>query len=107
ERLRGPGAGEEELRMPAPEVRRLARLLQPLPRELAYGLEHPIARLERFGLEQDEGFVHETAQQVQHVSRGDRAPSSDRLDRVEGESPGEHREPPEQDLLLVGEQRVA
>src|SRR5438034_2268014 len=107
ERVGGLGTGEEELRMPAPEVRRLARLLQPLPRELSYGLQHAIARLERFGLEQDEGLVHETAQQVKHVSRGYGAPCSDRLYRVDRESPGEHREPPEQDLLLLGEQRVA
>src|SRR2546427_5980858 len=38
----------------------------------------PISRLERFGLEQNEGLVHQTAQQVQHVSRGDRASFSDR-----------------------------
>src|SRR5207249_12331071 len=106
-RVRGLGAGEEELRMPAPEVRRLARLLQPFPRELAYGLEHPIARLDRFGLEQHERLLYQATQQVQHVRRGYRAPLSDRLDRVDGESPGEHREPPEQDLLLLGEQRVA
>src|SRR5437762_10075281 len=51
ERVRRLGAGEEELRMPAPEVRRLARLLETLPRELPYGLQHAIPRLERFGLE--------------------------------------------------------
>src|SRR5437660_12657931 len=70
ERLRGLDAGEEELRMPAPALRRLAHLLQTLPRELPYGFQHAIPRLERFGLEQNEGLVHETAQEVQHVSRG-------------------------------------
>src|SRR5207244_8445542 len=85
----------------------LAPLLRTRRSVLAYGLQHAIARLERFGLEQDEGLVHETAQQVQHVSRAYRASFGDRLYRVDGEAPGEHGEPPEQDLLLLGEQRVA
>src|SRR5205814_8781424 len=48
-RLRGLGAGEEELRMPAREVRRLARLVATLPRELPYGLQHSIPPPESIG----------------------------------------------------------
>ena len=109
ERLGGLGPGEEEPRMAAPELRRLARLLQTLPGELPDRLQDAIARLERFGLEHDEGLLHESTEQVQHVRRGERAPLPRRyrLRRFDREPPGEHRQAPEQDLLRLGEQCVA
>ena len=92
--------------MAAPQLRRLTRFIQPLPRELPHRLQHAIARLERLGLERDEGLVYETAQQVEHVDGGNRPSRSPRyrLRRVEREPSGEHRQSPEQDPLRFSEQ---
>ena len=105
--VRGLGTGEEKLRVTAPQLGRLTRLLQPLVRELPHRLEHPIPRLDRLCLERDERFIRETAEQVQHLCRGGRAECSHRLCRIEREPAGEHRQPAEQDPLGLGEQRVA
>ena len=79
------------------------RVAQLGPPELAQRLEHPVAA--RIGIGQlHHRLVDEGGEHPGRRRRVERLVGADRLDRIETERAGEHRDPAEQDLLAAVEQ---
>ena len=74
---------------------------------LPQGLQHPEPAGYLAGVGVDQRAVHQLSEQVQDIVRRQRLVSGDRFRRLNGPAAAEHGEPPEQDLLRVGEQLVA
>ncbi len=83
----------------------LARCAQALGRELAHGVEQPIARRSRV-LDRHQRLVDEPHEQLDDAATLERPARADVRDRGERERAGEDREPPEEHALLPREQVV-
>src|SRR4028119_2062019 len=101
--LRPLGEVEEELRVPPPRLVGLAALPQLLERVLPDRLQHPVAHLVaprvRLG-HHDERLLHQPPEESKDLIRTRLSGRTNRLRRLQGEAPGEHTKPAEQDLLL-------
>jgi hypothetical protein len=76
-------------------------------RELAHGLQQPVARRVRTGLGQHQRLVHQPREQVQHLVRVDIIPRAHRLGRLQVPATCEDRQAAEEGPFLGTEQRVA
>src|SRR5919107_977661 len=88
--------------------RLLPRLVKLLLTVLPNRLQKPVTCLAALLLiHQDQRLIHQGRQEVQNLSPFEVLPSTYRLRRLQREPSGEHRKPPEQDLLLMTKQLVA
>ena len=104
----GEGAlhkGEEVVAMTGSRRGGLARLLEPLQRIVADGVEQPVALA--LGIVHDQRFLHQPREQVEELGLGDDALAADRLGCLDGESAREHAQPAQQRPLAQVEQVVA
>jgi hypothetical protein len=106
---RGPG-GQRQVVGPVarPHGARLARLGEPLGGVLAHRLEQPVARLAGLvvlGL--DQRPLGQPQDEARDRARRQAVAAADRFGRREREAAGEDRQPPQQRLLLAGQQGVA
>jgi hypothetical protein len=92
------GERQDVLRVPAPQVRRLASALEPLRRVPADRLEEPVSHLPVLLLGHDERRVDEMLEQRQCLLLG--LGETDRRRHVERETSDEHGQPSEQALLI-------
>ena len=73
-----------------------------LPPVLPNRFQHAVAGLSA-SLRHHQRLVHQMTEHVQHLMLLEALPSAHRLGRLQGEAARKHREPSEQDLLLLTE----
>ena len=82
----------------------LAGLLEPLRGVLPHGLQQAVAAIAGALLDVDERLVDQAAEESDRLLALQRIPCADVLGRLQAEAPGEHREAPQEDLLVGIEQ---
>ena len=105
-RLRGLGEFGEVGQVRVPRQVRFARFREPVRGVLLDRADHPVARC-AVALGEQQRFLGQRGEQVEHLLRLDRIAGADPLGRFQARPAGEHREPAQDHPFGVGEQLPA